>query len=156
IDKVEYCAVIKYFVLKGSTPTKIKSRLRFNFGRVFTLFSTVNKKEGFSHRESKHLNLVYFGNMSSTLVCVACQAMFCGDATISSTISGHFRNAIKINSGGLAGAENVVFEKVYRFSTYTERIVFLFTATLATEDTRAQFNIFFLRTLLLESIRCIV
>ncbi|KYN35162.1 hypothetical protein ALC56_10336 [Trachymyrmex septentrionalis] len=55
-------------------------------------------KERFSHRESKHLNQYFWG----------CYI-------VSYTVSGHFRNAIKINSGGLVGAENPAFEKVYRF-----------------------------------------
>ncbi|EGI70748.1 hypothetical protein G5I_00543 [Acromyrmex echinatior] len=55
--------------------------------------------------------------MPSTPFCTTCrvQAVFWGCYIVSYTVSRHFQYAIKINSGGLVGAENTAFEKVYRF-----------------------------------------
>ncbi|KYN09692.1 hypothetical protein ALC57_18213, partial [Trachymyrmex cornetzi] len=108
----------------------------------FFFFPNKKKKEGFSHRESKHLNkkqkhktskkavdtldmhtghifrpLAASFSSSSSPICTTCrvQAVFWSCYIVSYTVSGYFRNTIKINSGGLVGAENAAFEKVYRF-----------------------------------------
>jgi hypothetical protein len=43
MDKVEYCAVIKFFVKEGLTPNEIHSKLIKIYGYSSPLFSTIKK-----------------------------------------------------------------------------------------------------------------
>jgi hypothetical protein len=43
IDKIEYRAVIKFFVKEGLTPNEIHSKFINVYGDSFPLFSTINK-----------------------------------------------------------------------------------------------------------------
>jgi L-ribulose-5-phosphate 3-epimerase UlaE len=43
VDKIEYCAIIKFFVKEGLTPNEIHSKLIKVYGDSSPLFSTVKK-----------------------------------------------------------------------------------------------------------------
>jgi histone-lysine N-methyltransferase SETMAR len=43
MDKIEYCAVIKFFVKEGLTPNKIHSKFMKVYGDPSPLFSTIKK-----------------------------------------------------------------------------------------------------------------